>query len=201
MSKIFANVSISANGDTFGSWITKTNLGLAAYAYTVTVASNTSGDMSTGNGFVVGIFGANTLVANVIAGGNVSSQSPLTILGTVNFSNNNLISYNNVATTYNFNYNTSNTQSQIVDTFVANTYAGGKYLISIKNNLNIDRHLTEIMVMATGANAHITEYASLINNTSLGTFSANVDTGTARLWFTPTNANNTLQIKKDVLAS
>ena len=201
MSRAFANVSLTANGDTFASWISKTNQILFAYSNTVTLASNTDGDTTTGNGFIIGIFGANTLVANVIQGGNVSSQSPLTLLNNVNFSNS-TVGFNGVSTSFNFAYSTSNTAAQIVDSFFANTYAGGKYLVTIKNNVSLDRHLTELLVLQAGAsNAQITDYGALTTNASLGTFSANVDTGSVRLWFTPASANNTLQIKKDLLVA
>ena len=200
MSRIFPSVSLAANGDTFASWISKTNQLLALSANTVTLATNSAGDISTGNGFVIGIFGATTLVANSIAGGNVSSNSPITILNNVNFSNT-VINYNNISSSFNFSYSTSNNAAQIIDSFAANTFAGGKYVISVKNNVNLDRHMTEILLVQSSSNVLITEYASLFNNTSLGTFSANVNTGTARLWFTPANANNTLQVKKDLLAS
>jgi hypothetical protein len=199
--KIFANVSVSANtSDSFLSMIGKTNQALYAFANTVTVAGNTDGDSSTGNGFVIGIFGANVLVANTIQGGNVSASSNLNISGNLALQNTTIF-FNNTSVLSSNSYVTSNNTAQIVDSFATATYAGGKFVIGIRNNVNNDRHMTEIMMMqSTGANALITEYASLFNNTTLGTFSANVDTGLARLYFTPTNANNTLQISKTLIS-
>lgn len=200
MSKSFANVSLIANGDTFASWIAKTNQVLSAFSNTVTLASNVSGDASTGNGYIIGVFGANTLVANAIIGGNNTSNSTLTFYNNFKFSNT-VINQNDVFSSYGISYSTSNTTVQIVDSFLASAFTGGKYVISIKNNVNLDRHMTEILLLQHSTNVLATEYASLYNNTSLGTFSANVDSGTARLWFTPANANNTLLIKKELMVS
>ena len=189
-----------ANGDTFSTWITKTNSGLSAFANTVTLAANSLGDSSTGNGFVLGIFGANTLVTSTIQGGNVNTNSSLTIAGnTITFSTSS-ISFGGLATNFAFTYTTSNTSAQLIDSFSTSTYAGGKYVISIKNNVNSDRHLTEILVMGS-ANSYMTEYASLFNNTTLGTFSSNVASSNVNIYFTPANANNTLTIDKRLIAA
>ena len=198
--RTFANISIIANtSDTFFSWVGKTNQLLDAFANTVTLSSNTLGDNTTGNGFVIGIFGANVLTANTIQGGNVSSSSNLTILGNVVFQNTTLY-LNNTSLLAGNTYVTSNVTAQIVDSFSTVDYAGGKYVIGIKNNVNGDRHMTEIM-MLQGANSNVllTEYASLVVNSSLGTFSANISTNVARLYFTATNANTSLQIQKTLI--
>lgn len=196
--KTFSNVSVTANSsDTFFSWITKTNELRSAFQYTVTVSSNAIGESTTGNGFVIGILGANTLVASTIRGGNVGSASNLAITGNVDF-NTGIVSFSNTTNLSNFTYTTTNTSAQIVDSFLANTYIGGKYIISI-TTLNGDVHITEMMILQKGANALITEYAQLSSNVILGTFSANTDTGTARLYFLPANANNVLKFNRTLI--
>ncbi len=194
--KSFANVSISANAsDSFFSWITKTNEMRNAFQYTVTVSSNAIGESTTGNGFVIGVFGANTLTATTIRGGNVGSSGNVAFGSNVDFST--TLTQNNISSVSSFGYTTSNTATQMVDSF-ANTFIGGKYIISV-TALNGDVQMTELMLMQKGANALMTEYAQLYSNIILGVFTSNTDTGSARLYFTPTNANNTLKFNRTLI--
>ena len=83
MSRIITPVS---NSQTFDQWVAATNNVIQAFLTTVTLASNTAGDLSSGNGFITGLFGANTLIATSIRGGNVALSDVLTISSNVNFS-------------------------------------------------------------------------------------------------------------------
>lgn len=70
--------------DTFGSWVQKTNqIAGILTANAVTVDVTSTGSVSTGNGFVNGIFGACTLVASTLRGGNVAVSNTLNIEGNV----------------------------------------------------------------------------------------------------------------------
>ncbi len=70
--------------DTFGSWVQKTNqIAGILTANAVTVDTTSTGSVSTGNGFVNGIFGACTLVASTLRGGNVAVSNTLLIDGNV----------------------------------------------------------------------------------------------------------------------
>lgn len=78
-----ANVDVTT--DTFGGWIAKTNqLAAIISANTVTVDTTSTGSVSTGNGFVNGVFGSNTLVASTIRGGSINTANTLTISSNVN---------------------------------------------------------------------------------------------------------------------
>ena len=77
--------------DTFQIWVNKTNEMANAFTQVaVTVAATGDGDDVTGNGYVIGILGANGLVANSIHGGNVSTSSNLTITSNLVFNTSNL---------------------------------------------------------------------------------------------------------------
>lgn len=70
--------------DVFDQWLSKTNELLALAANTVTVASNSSGDLTTGNAYVNGVFTANTLSAiTSLRGGTVAASANLNITSNV----------------------------------------------------------------------------------------------------------------------
>jgi len=198
MSRTFSNVTV--NSDTFFSWISKTNNMLDAYKETVTVKANTSGDMSTGNGFITGIFGANTIVSSILRGGNVQSNSSLTLISNTGFGNSSVevtILQNNVAHIRAASYTSTNTDAQVLDSFAATSFRGGKYLISITSGSSYQS--TEIMVLHDASSAYSTEYATLLSGSTLGTFVANVDSGSIRLFVTPTNASSNVKYQRTLI--
>lgn len=198
MSRAFTNVAV--NDDTFYSWLGKTNDTLGAFAETVTVKANTAGDMTTGNGFVTGVFGANTLTASILKGGNVQSNSTISFTSNVNIGNSSLevnTLQANISHVKSALHTTTNTDAQIVDSFVGTTYRGGKYLLSITSSTSYQS--TEIMMLHDGTNAYITEYATLLSGSTLGTFVANVDSGTVRLFVTPTNSSSNVKYQRTLL--
>jgi len=89
MSKTLSSINTAA--DTFQNWIDRTN-SIITLLDTETVTANTTGALTSGNGFVNGFFGANTLVATNIRGGNVTTNSVLTFQTNTTFSANVLIS-------------------------------------------------------------------------------------------------------------
>lgn len=78
-----ANVNIAV--DTFTIWLTRTNqLVESLRTEIVTANSEANGSLTTGNAFVVGILGANTVVApTALRGGNVQSSNTLNITSNV----------------------------------------------------------------------------------------------------------------------
>jgi hypothetical protein len=71
-------VVVNPATDTFDSLISKTNELINAVNTEVVTVNSTSG-ATIGNGFVTGIFGANTLVATTIRGGNVGTTTLVTV--------------------------------------------------------------------------------------------------------------------------
>lgn len=202
MSRALGNV-YTTNG-TFYSWLTKTNQAIDAFTETVTLKANTAGDMSTGNGFVTGIFGSNTLVATTLRGGNVQSSSIITISTNAHIGNSSsqiTTLHNNVAHTKASTYTTTNTDIQLMDSFSETDFRAGKYLISIKDTDNSLYQSTEIMVMHDGTYAYSTEYATLISSVTLGIFTANVDAGNVRLYIQPTSDNNLIKYHRTLMTA
>lgn len=197
--RTFANVSVAA--DSFYSWLNKTNDVLTAFAETVTVKGNTAGDMSTGNGFVTGILGANTITATNMRGGNVTTSSVLTFVSNTNVGNltsQQFLTINDISQTKSSNYVSSNTDAQILDTFTVAQFRSGKYIFNVTSGATYQ--FTEIAVMQDATTVYTTEYASLYATSPLATFSANINAGTVRLFVTPVNAITTFKYQRDLLA-
>ena len=90
------NLTSVTNNQTFGTWLSRTNdLVTALSANIVTVDSTLGGSISTGNGVVNGMFGANTIYATTISGGNLTSNSLLTITSNVFITSNSILSVGN----------------------------------------------------------------------------------------------------------
>ena len=88
MTKAASNVSIAT--DTFNGWVTQTNVLLSALTNEIVTANTlANGSLTTGNAFVNGIFGANTVtVPTALRGGNVQSSGNLNITSAVIISGN-----------------------------------------------------------------------------------------------------------------
>lgn len=201
MSRTISNVVIAS--DSFYSWVVKTNETIEVLLDTVTVKANTAGDLTSGNGFVNGIFGANTLTATDIRGGNVTTNSVVTFTTNTNIGNSTVEVYslqNNTASIRARSYGTTNTDPQILDSFSAASFRSGKYIISINSSVN-DYQVTEIMLLQDGTNTYTTEYATLVSSSTLGTFSANIDSGTVRLFVVPASATNTIKYQRTLITA
>lgn len=70
--------AVNTATDTFQTWVNRTNQ-IITIVNTEVVTVNSSIGVTAGNGFVNGIFGANTLVATTLRGGNVTTNAVLTI--------------------------------------------------------------------------------------------------------------------------
>jgi hypothetical protein len=92
------SVASVANTATFGAWLSRTNdIAAIISQNAVTVDTSSNGSISTGNGYVNGYFGANTLVAYTgIAGGSLSAGNTLNLITNTAFtySGSNLVSFN-----------------------------------------------------------------------------------------------------------
>jgi hypothetical protein len=71
--------------NSFRNWIEKTNEAITVLRnQAVTVANTADGDVVTGNGFVFGTLGANTITATTLRGGSANSSSNLAIITNTN---------------------------------------------------------------------------------------------------------------------
>ena len=90
------NLTAVGNNQLFGTWLTRTNDMIYAFgANVVTVDTTANASWSTGNGYVNGMFGANTLYATYISGGNVATNTVLTITSNVAITSNSILSVGN----------------------------------------------------------------------------------------------------------
>jgi hypothetical protein len=192
MARQIANVNIATF--TFYGWVQKTNELAKLASNTVTVDVTTGGDMSTGNGFITGIFGANTLTATNIRGGNVQtlSTTDVNFISNVNFGNssvNILTTRSNIEQTKADKYTSTSTSLQAIDEFPIADYRSGKYLISIKSGTSYQ--VTELVIMHDDTDTYTTEYATLTSGSTLAQFSANITSGNVKFNVIPSSATST----------
>lgn len=206
---------INISTDTFEDQVSVINNVINAIATeVVTVNSHALGGSTTGNGYVVGIFGASTLAGNNLRGGTVNATANLNIISNtvINtsfsvISGNTLVNSTSVVadniianskltlTTGSivpFTWTTTGTSQQNVDSFLINTYRSAEYSVSIKDNVANGYQFTKVLVIHDGTNAYLTEYGTVYSNASLGTFTTLQNTTAVCLAFTPTSANSTI---------
>jgi hypothetical protein len=173
-----------ATTDTFGSWLTKTNtLATIVSQNTVTIDASSGGSLSTGNVYVNGYFGANTLVAYTgISGGTLATGNTLNLLTNTAFtySGSNLVS---------FNANSSYSNVVITTNAVYIVPTGGNTTIG-GNNLNVNTAVTNVTSGTLNANSVTT----ITGNTTLkanATFNVFVVTGNSSTSQIVANTSNT----------
>ena len=147
MARAVANVVVST--DTFASWVARTNqLADAMSVYAVTVEANTTGANVSGNGFINGVFSANTFaVGEVLRGGSVATSANLNITS-------------NTRVTGAVLYSTANLDIQVANASVNSTilYINGG-LANVTSNVSVVTTNTSIQAANTslkGGNVHIT---------------------------------------------
>jgi hypothetical protein len=202
--------SIDTNADTFYSWIVKTN-GLVNLCNTEVVTANNSanGATTTGVGYVIGTFGANTVVASELRGGNTIANGVLTVTSNTVFSANTnrfdsgvTVGANSISLSSGSRALIANTSAEVVvDTFPAANYRSGKYVISITDTFYSEYQATELLVIHNGNTTFATEYATLSSNSNLVTFRADISAGIVRLVASPQSAPLQINIARTLIAS
>ena len=84
------------------------------------------------------------------------------------------------------------TSASTIATHAAATYRTVKYLVQLTQGT--DYHSTEINLIHDGTTVYITEYGTLFDNASLGTFDASITSGNILLKLTP-GSNSSLTAK------
>lgn len=161
-----------SNTQTFGSWLAVTNrLANLMSQNTVTSDSTAGGSVTTGNSFVNGHFGANTLhVGTALRGGNLTTNAVLTIATNTAFAQSSITLTDGIVTISNTTSGTSLAITVANSTIIAN----GSYY------LNANGSWERVVTDAAGANTQIQ-----FNN-------SNSFAGSANLTFI--NANNRLTV-------
>ena len=166
-----ANVNIAV--DTFTTWLTRTNQ-IVESLKTEIVTANTqaNGSLTTGNAFIVGILGANTIVAPTgIRGGNVQSSNTLNIISASEFSGN--ITINSTASFINSAANVSIINSNTSISATNATIAGNTLVLS-SNTVSVTANTITVDNVNINSNLIIRSDLSMIvfSNPDIGSVTA-----------------------------
>ena len=149
--------------------------------------SSTTNDKPTSSQLVAGELAVNT------ADGKLFLEKDSGAVVEVAFGDNELILNDSVITTATLTTTTTNA-NQVVDSFAAATFRCAKYLIQVTSGSNYQ--MSEILVINDGSTCYITEYGSIVTNTELATFDADINSGNVRLLTTPSNASTTIKVTR-----
>ena len=85
----------------------------------------------------------------------------------------------------------SSTSQVAVDSFSISTFSAAQYIVEATNGS--DKHFTMVNVTQDGTDVYLTEYGTIITNTSLMTLDADINSGNLRLLATPANSSGTIK--------
>ena len=138
--------------------------------------ANVTGTLNVGS---VSDFGAKVTITTAGEGLEVANANVTNYLtvGTLNVTTNTVV--------------TSSSGQVVLDTFATTDHASAKYFVQA--NSGSDFTTTEVILVQDGTNVWLTEYGTLQTGPSLGTFSADIDSGDVRLLFTANNNVNTIR--------
>lgn len=92
----------------------------------------------------------------------------------------------------------ANATPYVVASFSQTAYTTAKYIVQVKNS-NTNFQSMEAMVLTDqGGNAYVTTYAIVNNGTMLGSLTANVVSGSVKLWYTnthPSGINSNVKVQ------
>ena len=172
----------------FEVWFNRTN-DIITLIDTEVVTANSTGASTTGDGYVVGTFGADVIVAGELRGGDLSVSNTLIVTSNVQF-NSGVSIYTEKF--LNVNAVTSGTSAQLVDSFPIDTYRGGEYVVTIKSTVSNKFQISKLLLLYDGVSTFLTEYGIVVSNGSVGVFAANADATDVRLYLTPTVSATTV---------
>ena len=204
MSEVIAQLNVASGGDTFTISYDRINDVINAVSTVVcTVNTHANGGLTTGNGYVEGIFGGRNLCANTIRGGTVETPGLLTILTDTEFTGDTITIGGVVINTsgvtvngapistggYSFSNDTIGTSTQEVDNFDKITLRGAEYVIAVKDTNANAYQISKLLLVHDSGNAFMTQYSIIYSNTEIGVFSANANSTHCRVYLQPTIAN------------
>lgn len=91
---------------------------------------------------------------------------------------------------------TTTDSSQVVDTYSLAEYRTAKFLVQLEKDSDSKYHATEILLTHNGSTVFMTEYGTIMTDSSLGTFDADINSGMIRLLVTPTLTNVSVKSKR-----
>lgn len=86
---------------------------------------------------------------------------------------------------------TSTTSQIVVDSFSATTYRSAKYLMQVTSGSSYQ--MIELSLIHNGTTVYMAQYGDVRTGASLGTFDAEINSGTLNILFTPDNAITTVK--------
>jgi len=174
-------VANTANTNTFDYWRTRTN----ELANAMSTKAITTVGTPTGNAAVNGYF-----IATGLKAANSTSNVTINVPNTVMISSGSYYLNANgnwaaVITSYGNTVTTTNTSSQVIDSYAIASYYGAEYIITARTTTVNNYSITKLMTMHNVGNAYSTEYASIQSNGSVGAFAVDSNTTHVRLLYTP----------------
>lgn len=143
-----------------------------------------------------GSYGNNLTVSNTInivstanVGGDLNLSGNLNITGYISNVKASSLTANGIANFTAGLYSVSGTSLQTVDTYATATYRAADYFLQLTDTNTGSYHATKITVVHDGVNPYITEYSTIAPTGSLGTFTADINSGNLRLRVTPATGN------------
>lgn len=206
----------------FSVLFSTTNAIINAIATEIVTANNSAaGATTTGNGFVIGIFGATTLITSGLRGGNTSASNTLNVTSNLainsssvftlgnTLANNTTVQANvfiggfaspfNIGNTFYYDIiaTTAGLSTQVVDSFALITYRAAEYFVTVKD-LNANNYLmTKLNILHDGGSGYMTEYSTLTTNTiNMGAFSVSANSTQVILSFTPISTSTTVKMQR-----
>ena len=94
---------------------------------------------------------------------------------------------------------TTGTNAALIDSWSTSSYNAVEYIVSVKDNNANNFYASKIMLAHNVSGVFSTEYASLVSNSYLGSFSAVVAGGNVLMYFTPTSTNTTVKFVRIIV--
>lgn len=231
MAKILTPIDMAAN-DTPEDLVSSVNSIISTLATEiVTVNAAASGGLTTGNGYVSGIFGASVLVGGELRGGAVNASANLVLSSNITATNvliaiGNTVVNTTSITAENLNVNNANitlfttgkldignsemqaitfttnaSANQIWDQFNKTNYRSAEYLLSMEDPAGAQYQLMKILVIHDGTSAYLTEYAIVTTNNVIGTVNTVISGSNVQMLVSPGMSNVELQATRLIMST
>jgi hypothetical protein len=160
---------------------------------TTTVSVNAAATVSN----TINVTGNATFSNTIAITGNTTLSNTLSVAGVATLSSNVAIAdrvlLNSISHQFANSYTFTNSSAAAnIDIFSISTYRSHEYTVQLTDSTitpNPYYHVTKISILFDGSTAYLTEYGTLFNTTSLGTFDVIIGGGNIGLQLTPTTAN------------
>ena len=198
---IVSNTAAVTGNVTFSNTLLTT--GNVTFQNTLSVTGNSTVSNifpSTNNSYTIGnttyvysnVFTTNTYTNSISTG----NSSPLTVNSNTNV--NGYVAINDISRFYSNTFTFSSTSLQTVDSFAVSDFRSAEYFVELTDSTNY--HLTKLLVLHDGTSSYVTEFGTLINNITLATFSADVNSGNLRLRAAPSTGTVVAKFTRTTLA-